>query len=69
MIDVLSQEMSNEDLLVPGSSGSCSEVAMQTFKVKEGQNILNNQGFGSMGFGLPASHRGMYCSGKRELSA
>ncbi|MCL6588767.1 MAG: thiamine pyrophosphate-binding protein [Firmicutes bacterium] len=66
LIDVLSQEMGSEDLLVPGSSGSCSEITMQTFKVKEGQTVLNNQGFGSMGFGLPASIGACIASGKKR---
>lgn len=66
LIDVLSQEMNSEDLLVPGSSGSCSEVTMQTFKVKKGQNVLNNQGFGSMGFGLPASIGACIASGNKR---
>lgn len=66
LIDVLSQEMRSGDLLVPGSSGTCSEVTMQTFKVKEGQNVLNNQGLGSMGFGLPASIGACIASGKKR---
>lgn len=66
LIDVISQEMNSEDILVPGSSGSCSEVTMQAFKVKEGQNILNNQGFGSMGFGLPASIGACIASGQKR---
>lgn len=54
-IDVLSQLMSPEDLLVPGSSGACSEITMQAFKVKDGMRILNTQGLGPMGFGIAAS--------------
>jgi acetolactate synthase-1/2/3 large subunit len=55
LIDALSDEMSAEDLLVPGSSGTCSEVTMQAFRVKRGMRILNTQGLGSMGFGISAS--------------
>jgi acetolactate synthase-1/2/3 large subunit len=55
LVDVLSDEMSTTDLLVPGSSGTCSEVTMQAFRVKQGLRILNTQGLGSMGFGIPAS--------------
>ncbi len=66
LIDVLSREMNSEDILVPGSSGSCSEIAMQAFKVKKGQKVLNNQGFGSMGFGLPASIGACIASGGRR---
>ena len=55
LIDVLSNHLDESAIIVPGSSGMCSEVTMQAFRVKKGQRILNNQGFGSMGFGLPAS--------------
>ncbi|MDP2922785.1 MAG: thiamine pyrophosphate-binding protein [Candidatus Omnitrophota bacterium] len=55
LLDVLSELMQESDILVPGSSGSCSEIAMQAFKVKKGQRIFNTPGLGAMGFGLPAS--------------
>ncbi len=66
LIDVLSKEMSEDDIFVPGSSGSCSEVSCQSFKVKKGQFVLNNQGLGSMGFGLPASIGACIASGKKR---
>lgn len=66
LLDVLSSEMQENDLFVPGSSGSCSEVSCQAFKVKKGQVFLNNQGFGSMGFGLPASIGACIASGQRR---
>ena len=66
LLDVLSKEMSEQDILVPGSSGSCSEITCQSFKVKKGQTVLNNQGFGSMGFGLPASIGACIASGKKR---
>lgn len=66
LIDILSKEMSENDVLVPGSSGSCSEVTFQSFKVKKGQVVLNNQGLGSMGFGLPASIGACIASGKKR---
>jgi acetolactate synthase-1/2/3 large subunit len=69
LIDVLSDEMSEEDLLVPGSSGACSEVTMQAFRVKQGMRIFNSQGLGSMGFGIPAALGGCVASGgKRTIS-
>jgi len=55
LIELLSELMDNADLLVPGSSGACSERTMQTFKAKPGQRIFNSQGLGSMGFGLAAA--------------
>ncbi len=55
LIHVLSELMTENDILVPGSSGSCAEITIQSFKVKKGQRIINSPGLGSMGFGLPAS--------------
>ena len=66
LVDVLSDEMSGEDLLVPGSSGTCSEVTMQAFRVKRGMRILNTQGLGSMGFGISASIGACLASGRKR---
>lgn len=66
LLDALSNQMSNDDVFVPGSSGSCSEVSCQAFRAKKGQVFLNNQGFGSMGFGLPASIGACIASGKKR---
>ena len=66
LVDVLSELMSAEDVLVPGSSGSCSEITLQAFHVKEGQRILNSPGLGAMGFGLPASIGACLASGRKR---
>ena len=67
LVDVLSEEMSRDDLLIPGSSGACSEVVMQAFRVREGQCVFNSPGLGSMGFGIPASIGGCVASGRRTI--
>lgn len=66
LVDVLSDAMSAEDVLVPGSSGSCSEITLQAFRVKEGQRIFNSPGLGAMGFGLPASIGACLASGRKR---
>lgn len=66
LIEVLSDEMSSEDLLVPGSSGACSEITMQAFKVKQGMRVFNTEGLGSMGFGIASSIGGCVASGRRR---
>jgi acetolactate synthase-1/2/3 large subunit len=53
-------------ILVPGSSGSCSEITMQAFKVKKGQRIFNTPGLGAMGFGLAASIGACLASNRRR---
>ena len=65
LIDVLSEAMGSEDLLVPGSSGTCSEVVMQAFRVKEGMRILNTQGLGAMGFGISAAIGACLAAGRK----
>jgi acetolactate synthase-1/2/3 large subunit len=66
LVDLLSDEMAGDDLLVPGSSGACSEITMQALRVKKGMRILNSQGLGPMGFGIPASIGACLASGKKR---
>jgi len=66
LIDVLSDELGPGDLLVPGSSGACSERTMQAFRAREGLRIFNTQGLGSMGFGIPAAIGGCLASGRKR---
>jgi acetolactate synthase-1/2/3 large subunit len=68
-ISVLSKGMNSTDLLVPGSSGACSEISMQGFETKLGQRVLNSEGLGPMGFGIPAPIGACVASGfKRTIS-
>ena len=55
LVDLLSELLGPDDLLVPGSSGSCAEITMQAFRIKAGQRVFNTPGLGAMGSGLPAS--------------
>ena len=64
LIDVLSELLRDGDLLVPGSSGACSEVTMQAFRVRSRVRVLNSQGIGAMGFGVPAVIGACLASGK-----
>jgi acetolactate synthase-1/2/3 large subunit len=55
LIDVLSEVLTADDIIVPGSSGSCAEITPQAFRVKKGQRIINSPGLGAMRYGLPQS--------------
>jgi acetolactate synthase-1/2/3 large subunit len=66
LLDVLSDMLTKDDVVVPGSSGQCSEVFLQTFRVKDGQRVFNTPGLGAMGFGLPASIGACLASGRRR---
>ena len=65
-IQALSDIMPENSLLVPGSSGACSEVTMQSFKCKKGTRVYNSEGLGSMGFAIPAAIGGCLASGRQE---
>ena len=53
--EVLGDELLNDELIVPGSSGNSIEIFALTLKVKPGQRVFHNRGLGAMGYGLPAS--------------
>ena len=54
-VDALGRLLEDGDLLVPGSSGACSEVTCQALPVSKGLRFINTQGLGAMGFGIPAA--------------
>jgi acetolactate synthase I/II/III large subunit len=66
LIDVLSELMADGDLFVPGSSGACSEVSMQAFEMRHAVRVLNSQGLGAMGLGIPAVIGASLAAGKRR---
>lgn len=55
LLDVLTDQMTADDIYVSGSSGTCIDVSMQTFRVKKGQRVFATKGLASMGFGVPAT--------------
>mgnify|MGYP001464441196 FL=1 len=63
LIDVIASLVHENDLVVPGSSGSCSEVTMQAFRSKTGVRVLNSEGMGPMGFGISSALGACVASG------
>lgn len=55
LLDTITEQMKPEDIYVSGSSGTCIDVSMQTFRVKKGQRVFSTKGLASMGFGVPAT--------------
>ncbi len=55
LLDTITRQMQPEDIYVSGSSGTCIDVSMQTFRVKKGQRVFSTKGLASMGFGVPAT--------------
>ncbi|MCX6993121.1 MAG: thiamine pyrophosphate-binding protein [Kiritimatiellaeota bacterium] len=66
LLDVLADAITGDDLLVPGSSGACSELPMQSFRVKHGMRVFNCNGLGPMGFAVPAGIGGCLASGRKR---
>lgn len=65
-IEELSKSLPENSLIVPGSSGACSEVTMQAIKIKNKTRIFNSEGLGSMGFGVPAAIGACIAADKKE---
>ncbi len=55
LLDTITEQMESNDIYVSGSSGTCIDVSMQTFRVKKGQRVFSTKGLASMGFGVPAT--------------
>lgn len=66
LVDVLSDLCTAEDVLAPGSSGACSDIFLQCFRMKEGQRVVNSPSLGAMGTGLPGSIGTCLASGRRR---
>jgi acetolactate synthase-1/2/3 large subunit len=67
LMDVLSDLLQADDVIVPGSSGPCSDIFYQAFRVKAGQRILNAPGLGAMGTGLPGAIGAALAAGGRRV--
>jgi len=66
LVEALAGLVGEGDLLVPGSSGQCSEITCQAWPVRKGLRMLNSQGLGAMGFGPPAALGACVASGGRR---
>lgn len=70
LMDYLSDAVGDRHVLVPGSSGSCSDIFMQAFRVTKSVQIQNAPGLGAMGTCLPAITGAFLAfDGKRQVVA
>ncbi len=65
-IDLLCDRLTENDVIVPESSGGAGEITYQAFRTKAGQKIKNAAGLGSMGFGLPYAIGSCVANDKRR---
>jgi acetolactate synthase-1/2/3 large subunit len=63
LVDIIGRLLNAGDVLVPGSSGACSEVTAQAVPASKGIRFINTHGLGAMGFGVPAALGACLASG------
>lgn len=66
LLETISRHMTKDDIYVSGSSGSCIDISMQTFKVKKGQRVFCTKGLASMGYGFPSAIGACLAGGGRK---
>lgn len=66
LLETISKYMTENDVYVSGSSGSCIDISMQTFRVKKGQRVFCTKGLASMGYGLPSTVGACLASGGKR---
>jgi acetolactate synthase I/II/III large subunit len=63
--EILCEELSGNDIIIPGSSGAAIDTFWLSAKLKKGQRAVATGGLGAMGYGLPAAVGGCL-GGKRR---
>jgi acetolactate synthase-1/2/3 large subunit len=53
--EVLSSQLLNNDIVLPGSSGFACEIFLLCLELKDGQRCFHNRGTGAMGIGVPSA--------------
>lgn len=66
LLETISKHMTSGDIYVSGSSGSCIDISMQTFRVKKGQRVFCTKGLASMGYGFPSAIGACLAGGGRR---
>lgn len=66
LVDTIVDQMTENDVYVSGSSGSCIDISMQGFKVKKGQRVFCTKALASMGYGLPSTIGACLASGGKR---
>lgn len=64
--ETLCEELSENDVIVPGSSGAALDTFWLSAKLKRGQRAVATGGLGAMGYGLPAAIGGCLGADRRR---
>lgn len=65
-VDVLSDELDSDDVIVIDGGGTVVYISFQAFKVKQGQRLIESSGVGAMGTGLPESIGACFANHKKR---
>lgn len=66
-INMLSDKLADDEVVIPGSSGAGIDVFWLCFKNRREQRTLATGSLGSMGYGIPAAIGACIASGKRTI--
>ncbi|MGA3214052.1 MAG: thiamine pyrophosphate-binding protein [Terriglobales bacterium] len=66
LAEVIGAEVSPDDQIVSGSSGSAIEIFLLAYRARAGQRVFHTAALGAMGFGLPASIGVCLASGRQR---
>lgn len=64
--ETLCEELAEDDMIIPGSSGAALDTFWLSAKLKKGQRAVATGGLGSMGYGLPAAIGGCLGAHRRR---
>lgn len=64
--EYLAEQLSEGDVVLPGSSGFAAEIFLTAFKCKRGQRVFHNKGTGAMGLAQPAAIGACLGSGRKR---
>jgi acetolactate synthase-1/2/3 large subunit len=63
---VLSDELTGDDVVLPGAAGFTAEIFLTAFEAKAGQRVFHNKGTGAMGLCQPSAIGACLASGRRR---
>lgn len=66
-VDMLSDALADDDVVIPGSSGAGIDVFWLAYKNRRFQRSLATGSLGSMGYGIPAAIGACLASGRRTI--
>lgn len=66
-VELLSKNLSTEDVVIPCSSGGAFTTMMQAFRQKKGQKVASNKALASMGYGLSGAIGASYANPNKKV--